>query len=78
LRPRASVNPVSPECERTLSIDRWFYPCGPEMHAGLARMSEADARFGKNIDKRAVALLALNGAQSHRSASYQRTRNAPG
>jgi hypothetical protein len=55
-----------------LSIDRWFYPGGPEMHAGLAHMSEADARFGENIDTRAVALLARKWGQSHRIASYQR------
>jgi DNA-binding transcriptional MerR regulator len=34
-----------------LSIDRWFYPCEPEMHAGLADMYEADARFAKSIDQ---------------------------
>lgn len=39
-----------------LSIDRWFYPCGPEMHAGLADMYEADARFAESIDKYAPGL----------------------
>jgi DNA-binding transcriptional MerR regulator len=39
-----------------LSIDRWFYPCGPEMHAGLADMYEADARFAESIDKHAPGL----------------------
>ncbi len=39
-----------------LSIDRWFYPCAPEMHAGLADMYEADARFAENIDKYAPGL----------------------
>ena len=39
-----------------LSIDRWFYPCGPEMHAGLADMYEADPRFADSIDKYAPEL----------------------
>jgi hypothetical protein len=34
-----------------LSIDRWFYPCSPEMHRGLADMYEADSRFQENIDR---------------------------
>jgi DNA-binding transcriptional MerR regulator len=33
------------------SIERWFYPCSPSMHAGLADLWESDARFGRNIDK---------------------------
>lgn len=41
-----------------LSIDRWFYPCGPEMHAGLADMYEADARFATSIDQYAPGLTA--------------------
>lgn len=39
-----------------LSIDRWFYPCGPHMHAGLADMYEADARFADSIDKYGAGL----------------------
>ena len=39
-----------------LSLDRWFYPCAPEMHAGLADMYEADARFAESIDKYAPGL----------------------
>lgn len=34
-----------------LSIDRWFYPCSTEMHAGLADMYEADSRFAATIDR---------------------------
>lgn len=41
-----------------LSIDRWFYPCAPEMHARLADMYEADARFAESIDKYAPGLTA--------------------
>lgn len=39
-----------------LSIDRWFYPCEPKLHAGLADMYEADARFAKSIDAHAEGL----------------------
>jgi MerR family transcriptional regulator, thiopeptide resistance regulator len=37
-------------------IDRWFYPCSHEMHAGLADMYEADARFRRHYDERAEGL----------------------
>ena len=33
------------------SIDRWFYPCSSKMHAALADMYEADARFAASIDE---------------------------
>jgi DNA-binding transcriptional MerR regulator len=39
-----------------LSIDRWFYPCAPKMHSGLAGMYEADVRFTENIEKYARGL----------------------
>ena len=39
-----------------LSIDRWFYPCSAQMHAGLADMYEADQRFAENIDKHGAGL----------------------
>ena len=38
-----------------LSIARWFYPCSPQMHSGLADMWEADRRFADNIDKQGGA-----------------------
>ena len=41
-----------------LSIDRWFYPCSPAIHAGLADMYEADVRFVDNIDQYATGLTA--------------------
>jgi MerR family transcriptional regulator, thiopeptide resistance regulator len=34
-----------------LQIDRWFYPCSREMHAGLGEMYVADPRFTANYDK---------------------------
>lgn len=38
------------------SIDRWFYPCSTRMHAGLADLYEADARFAANIDQHGAGL----------------------
>jgi MerR family transcriptional regulator, thiopeptide resistance regulator len=32
-------------------IDRWFYPCSKQMHAGLGDMYVADPRFAANLDK---------------------------
>lgn len=32
-------------------IDRWFYPCSPDMHKGLGAMYVADSRFASNLDK---------------------------
>jgi MerR family transcriptional regulator, thiopeptide resistance regulator len=37
-------------------IERWFYPCSPEMHRGLAEMYVADPRFTTNFDKVAPGL----------------------
>jgi MerR family transcriptional regulator, thiopeptide resistance regulator len=39
-----------------LSIDRWFYPCSPQMHCGLADLWEADRRYADNIDKHGSGL----------------------
>ncbi len=38
------------------SIDRWFYPCSHEAHAGLADLYEADRRFSETIDKHGEGL----------------------
>ncbi len=34
-----------------LFIDRWFYPCEPRMHEGLANLYEEDARFAATINR---------------------------
>ena len=39
-----------------LQIDRSFYPCSHAMHAGLADMYTADARFRAHYDDRAEGL----------------------
>ncbi len=32
-------------------IERWFYPCSPEMHAGLGHMDTQDSRFAAYWDQ---------------------------
>jgi len=39
-----------------LHIDRWFYECSHEMHAGLGTMYVADARFTEYYEKYAAGL----------------------
>ena len=53
---RRGVEPTAAEAmdiaeRHRLSIDTWFYPCSPAMHAGLADMYEADERFRATIDR---------------------------
>jgi len=42
-----------------LSIEHWFYPCGFELHRGLADLYEADHRFTTTIDAYAAGLTAF-------------------
>jgi DNA-binding transcriptional MerR regulator len=42
--------------QHRLQIDRWFYPCSHEMHAGLGDMYVADERFAAHYDERAAGL----------------------
>lgn len=37
-------------------IDRWFYPCSPNRHAGLGDMYVADARFEAHYEEKAEGL----------------------
>lgn len=39
-------------------ISRWFYPCSPQMHRGLAEMYVADERFRRNYEREAEGLAA--------------------
>lgn len=51
-------------------IDRWFYPCSPQMHAGLAEMYAHDERFAAYFNEHgdgladyvAAAIRAASGA----------------
>ncbi|MGH7475117.1 MAG: MerR family transcriptional regulator [Longimicrobiales bacterium] len=45
-----------------LHIDQWFYPCSYRMHACLADMYEADARFTAHYETRAVGLAGFVAA----------------
>lgn len=51
------------------SIDRWFYPCSPKMHAALADMYEADDRFRANIDKHGEGLTPFLSAAIRANAA---------
>jgi MerR family transcriptional regulator, thiopeptide resistance regulator len=71
-RPAASREAMDVAERHRLLIDRWFYPCAPKMHAGLADLYEADARFAANIDKFGegltpflVAAIRANAARGH-------------
>lgn len=39
-----------------LAIDRWFYPCGFDLHRGLSDLYENDPRFAANLDKHGAGL----------------------
>lgn len=39
-----------------LHIDRWFYPCSHERHAGLGEMYVQDPRFAENYERRRPGL----------------------
>jgi MerR family transcriptional regulator, thiopeptide resistance regulator len=39
-------------------MSRWFYPCSPQMHRGLAEMYIADERFTRTYEREAVGLAA--------------------
>lgn len=39
-----------------MHIDRWYYPCTPDMHANIAEMYTADARFRAHYDDRREGL----------------------
>jgi MerR family transcriptional regulator, thiopeptide resistance regulator len=39
-------------------ISRWFYPCSPQMHRGLAEMYIADERFARTYEREAAGLAA--------------------
>jgi len=49
--PASDPRAVAAVEQHRLLIDRWFYPCSRQMHAGLGRMYVADPRFKKNYEK---------------------------
>ena len=53
---REGAAPDDPRCKGMVEahrahIDRWFYPCSPEMHAAVAEMYVSDSRFTANLEK---------------------------
>ena len=57
----AELDPSAPEVvalaeQHRRHIDRWFYPCSPAMHRGLADMYEADERFREHFERHAEGL----------------------
>lgn len=76
-RMKAGLDPSSPEsvalAERHRQhTERWFYPCSPAMHRGLADMYEADERFQQAFERHAeglceylVAAIRSNRAHEH-------------
>lgn len=55
-----------------LHIDRWFYPCDPNMHVALGQMYVADERFAANYEKHAVGLTAYFAAAIEANAQAPR------
>jgi hypothetical protein len=51
-----------------LSIDRWFYPCRPRMHCGLADLWQADSRYAESIDKHGAGLTQYLAAAARANA----------
>ena len=56
--------PAAGEAARALAerhrrqISRWFYPCSPSMHRGLAELYIADERFKRSYEREAAGLAA--------------------
>jgi DNA-binding transcriptional MerR regulator len=49
-------------------ISRWFYPCSPEMHRGLADMYVSDPRFTKTYEDMAAGLAQFLADAIHANA----------
>jgi len=61
--------------EHRSHINKWFYECTPEIHAGLGQMYVTDARFRQSIDTAGDGLAEyLSGAIA---ANYQRLGSTP-
>jgi DNA-binding transcriptional MerR regulator len=74
---KAGRAPDSPEAtdvaeRHRLLIDRWFYPCAPAMHVGLADLYESDARFAANIDQHGAGLTTFLAAAIRANAARAR------
>ena len=54
-----------------LHIDRWFYECSHEMHAGLGSMYVADPRFTEYYEKYAPGLAEFSKSAIHANRARQ-------
>jgi DNA-binding transcriptional MerR regulator len=74
----AGLSPEDPRAvavaeEARLHINRWFYPCGVEMHVALAEMYEADPRFRAHYEGRREGLVAFVAASIRANAARARS-----
>lgn len=58
-------------------IDRWFYPCSPQLHRGLADLYESDARFAEHYDGRESGLAHFVSAAIRSNAGEDAEGGAP-
>jgi DNA-binding transcriptional MerR regulator len=70
----AGLSPEDPRAvavaeEARRHIDRWFYPCGVEMHVALADMYEADPRFRAHYESRREGLASFVAASIRANAA---------
>jgi len=55
-------------------IERWFYPCSRQMHAGVSELYVSDPRFTENIERIRVGLAQYMRDAIH--ANAERTASA--
>jgi DNA-binding transcriptional MerR regulator len=72
----SGASPTSPQAMdlaegARLQIDKWFYPCSPEMHRKLGDMYEADPRFTATYEKMAPGMCAFVSAAIRANADRQ-------
>jgi DNA-binding transcriptional MerR regulator len=72
----SGASPTSPQAMdlaegARLQIDKWFYPCPPEMHRKLGEMYVADPRFTATYEKMAPGMAAFVSAAIQANADRQ-------
>ena len=65
--PSGSAEAVGAAEQARRHIDRWFYPCSPEMHCSLADLYVTDERFAAYYDRVADAWPGTSMKQSTRT-----------
>ena len=58
-------------------IARWFYPCDPDMHRGLAALYTADSRFTEYFEARHEGLAAFVAEAIRANAARSGERCGP-